>query len=71
MTQEQAKHRFFILNFARLLGLAMVLVGVANIAGKLLPELGPLLGQVLLVMGAIEFFVVPVVLKKMWQNPDA
>jgi hypothetical protein len=68
MTEEQAKKRFFLLNFVRLIGLAMVLFGVANIAGKILPELSPLLGQGLLVMGAIEFFVVPVFIKKMWRN---
>lgn len=69
--EELAKKRFMILNLVRLFALAMVLGGVTNIAGKWLPDLSPTLGYVLLVFGAADFFIAPVLLKRMWRTPDA
>ncbi len=71
MTEDEAKKRFILLNIVRLTGVALVFAGAANIGGKLLPELTPLLGYVLLVAGAVDFFAAPVLLKKLWRTPDA
>ena len=68
MTEEQAKRRFMVLNFVRLSALMMVMAGVANIAGKFLPDLTPTLGMVLLVIGAADFFIAPVLLKNHWRK---
>lgn len=70
MTEEEAKKRFLILNLVRLFALAMVLAGVLNISGRLLPDLAPVLGYVLLVFGAADFFLAPVLLRKMWRGRD-
>jgi hypothetical protein len=70
MTEEQAKKRFMILNLVRFSALAFIFAGAANIGGKLLPELMPMLGYVLLVIGAVDFFLAPVLLKRMWRTPE-
>ena len=69
MNEELAKKRFMILNLVRFSALAFIFAGAANIGGKLLPELMPVLGYVLLVIGAIDFFLAPVLLKRLWRTP--
>ena len=69
--EELARKRFVILNLVRLGSIALVAVAMANIAGKLLPSLSPALGYVLLIFGAIDFFMAPVLLKRIWRTPDA
>jgi hypothetical protein len=70
MSEELAKKRFMILNLVRFSALAFIFAGAANIGGKLLPELMPTLGYVLLVIGAVDFFLAPVLLKRMWRTPE-
>ncbi len=65
-----ARGRFMIINLVRLAAVAIAFVGAANIGGHLLPEYAPLLGQILFVMAAIDFFLAPVVLKRMWRAKD-
>jgi hypothetical protein len=68
--EEQARQRLMLLNVTRLFGLLLVMGGAANIVGKWLPGLSPGLGYVMLVLGAADFFITPVLLKRMWQNDD-
>ena len=68
---ELARKRFMVLNVVRFSAVALILVGMANIAGKLLPEYAPVLGYVLLLVGAVDFFLAPIVLKRGWRTPDA
>ena len=70
MSEELAKKRFMILNLVRFSALAFIFAGAANIGGKLLPELMPVLGYVLLVIGATDFFLAPVLLKRLWRTPE-
>jgi hypothetical protein len=70
MTEDQAKTRFMLLNLTRLGGLAFVMAGAANVTGKFLPDLAPYLGYLFLVMGAVDFFAAPIVLKRMWHKED-
>ncbi len=70
MNEELAKKRFMILNLVRFSALAFIFAGAANIGGKLMPELMPVLGYVLLVIGAVDFFLAPVLLKRMWRTPE-
>lgn len=67
--EELAKKRFMVLNLVRLFAVAIVLGGVTNIAGKWAPDLSPVLGYALLVFGAVDFFLAPVLLKRMWRTP--
>lgn len=70
MTESEAKSRFLILNLVRFSALLFVFAGAANIGGKLMPETSPTLGYVLLIFGAVDFFVAPVLLKRMWRTPE-
>jgi hypothetical protein len=69
--EDLAKKRFMLLNLVRLMGLVLTMGGLANLAGKFLPELAPLFGAFLLVTGAVDFFLVPALLKRAWRTPDA
>lgn len=69
--EELARKRFMTLNLVRFGAIAFVFAGAANVGGKLLPDLSPTLGYVLLVVGALDFFLAPVLLKRGWRNPDA
>jgi hypothetical protein len=70
MSEELAKKRFMILNLVRFSALAFIFAGAANIGGKLLPDLTPTLGYILLVIGAVDFFLAPVMFKRMWRTPE-
>jgi hypothetical protein len=70
MTEEQARRRFMALNLVRLAAIGLVMAGVANVGGKLLPDFAPGLGAVLLVVGMIDFFFAPMMLKRFWQKQD-
>ncbi len=70
MTEEQAKRRFVTLNVVRLAAIGIVMVGIANMGEKLLPGLSPGLGIVLLIIGCVDFFFAPMLLKRMWQKQD-
>ena len=69
--EQLVKNRFTILTVTRFLDLAVVLAGLANVNGQLLPELTPYLGMVLVIVGAFGFFAVPIVLKRSWAKQDA
>ena len=66
--EELARTRFMKLQLIRLGGVAMAMLGAVIISGRLidLPELG----YVLLVLGALEFFLLPNLVAKNWRSPD-
>ncbi len=68
--EKLAKQRFIVLNAIRFSGVALVMLGVANIAGKFLPEFAPMLGTLFMLLGSIEFFFMPILLKKSWNRQD-
>jgi hypothetical protein len=70
MNEDLAKRRFLTMQLLRLFALGLVMLGIANIGGKLLPDLSPYLGYGLLIFGAVDFFLVPILLKRAWQNKD-
>jgi hypothetical protein len=70
MNEDLAKKRFLVMQLTRLAGLALVMLGIANVGGKLLPDLSPYLGYGLLIVGATDFFFVPLMLKRAWQKQD-
>jgi hypothetical protein len=70
MTEDQAKQRFMVLNLVRFVGLIFVIFGVVLMSGKLEIADGPMVGSILLVFGAIEFFIVPVLIKRIWNTPN-
>ena len=67
--EEQARARYNILNLVRFSGVALVFAGIANIAGKLLPDFAPWLGYALFFLGIFEFYPLPILLKRRWTGP--
>lgn len=66
-----AKRRFFLMTIMRFAALVFVMLGMANIAGRFVPEASPLLGYCFLVLGTVHFFLMPIILKKIWAKQDA
>ncbi|MFM8499771.1 MAG: hypothetical protein ACKOAN_07205 [Chakrabartia sp.] len=67
---DVAAQRFALMNLARFASVALVFLGIANIAGKLLPEAKPLLGYALFFLGVGGFYGLPIVLKRRWRTGD-
>jgi hypothetical protein len=69
--EQLAKKRFFLLSAMRFTSLIFVALGVANVGGRLFPEATPYLGYAFLIIAMLDFFMVPVLLKKAWAKQDA
>jgi len=67
-TEALAKQRFMLLNVVRLMGLAMVLVGIAITQGAI--DLPFAVGVVLAIFGLLEFFLMPNIIAKSWRNSE-
>ncbi|WP_341711116.1 hypothetical protein [Erythrobacter sp.] len=65
---ERAARRFWLLQFMRLSGLALVLVGAMILAGTI--EQSKAVGAALFVIGAVDFFVMPIVLARKWKSDE-
>ena len=65
---DPAAARFFALQAIRLSGVVMAVFG-ALILGKVV-DLPQAVGYVLLVLGGLDFFVVPTLLAKKWKSPE-
>jgi hypothetical protein len=68
--EQQAKQRFMVLNILRFSGVALVLLGIAILSGKFGPAVPEIAGTLLVILGAADFFIVPVMLKKAWKKAD-
>jgi hypothetical protein len=66
-----AKKRFFLLSAMRFTSLIFVALGVGNVGGRLFPEASPYLGYGFLIIAMLDFFLIPVILKKAWAKQDA
>ncbi len=70
MNERLAKQRFTQLNLTRLVGVAFVFGGAANVQGGFAEQVSPYLGYVMLIFGVLDFFVAPVLLKRQWRQQD-
>ena len=66
--EQRARQRFMLLQIVRLGGAAMAMIGAVIISGRLIDM--PALGYALLVLGALEFFLLPNLIAKGWRTPD-
>ena len=66
--EKLARQRFMLLQLIRLGGAAMAMIGAVIISGRWIDM--PMLGYALLVIGAVEFFVLPNLIAKGWRTPD-
>lgn len=65
-----ARNRFFVISFVRLGGAVLLMFGLIAANGRLggLPRAA---GIVLVIVGAIEFAILPRLLARRWRSPDA
>lgn len=67
MTEDLAKGRFIALTIVRLLGVALALLGLAIIAGKVgVPRE---VGYIFFVLGLLEAMILPIILTRKWKTP--
>lgn len=65
--RDTAKAKFIAIQALRWSGLALVLIGLLIINGKIaLPEIA---GQVLFVVGLLDALIMPSVLARLWKTP--
>lgn len=66
--RDPAAGRFLMLQIVRLGGVLMVVIGAMMLAGTL--DAPDAVGFALMVMGVVEFFVLPLLLARMWRSGD-
>ena len=65
---DLAKQRFFMLSAIRLVSIAMIVVGLLALSGKIaMPRPA---GAALAVFGLLEFLFLPLFLARQWKTPD-
>lgn len=66
--EELARKRFFMLQMIRLSGAIMAMLGAVIISGRLIDI--PEIGYVLLVIGALDLFLMPNIITRSWRSKD-
>ncbi len=66
-----AKKRFLALNLVRFGGAAIVVVGLLCALDKVDIPGAHLIGVLLIVIGMLDFFVMPILLSRRWRTPGA
>ncbi len=65
---DLAKQRFFLLSAIRLLSIAIIVVGLLSLTGKIaIPRPA---GAAFAIFGLLEFLFLPLFLAKKWRTPD-
>ncbi len=64
--EARARRRYMIMNVARLGGVALLMFGIAITQGVI--DLPFALGVVIGVIGFVDFFVLPLVLARVWKS---
>lgn len=65
---DPAASRYWLLQLARLGGLVLVIIGTMILAGRI--DQPQAVGAALFVLGAVDFFLVPVILARRWKRQD-
>lgn len=65
--EDDARTRFFVIGATRLLGVAMVLVGMLAAAGRI--GIPPAAGYAFIAFGLFDVFGVPLILARKWRTP--
>lgn len=67
MNEDQARKRFIVLQALRIGGVALILMAMLALNGKLaLPRAAAI---AMLVIGIVDFLVIPTALAKRWKSP--
>lgn len=62
------KQRFLAIQLMRAMGAALVILGVLIAGGRI--DLPVLVGYAFMVIGIVDFFVMPRMLARRWRSPD-
>lgn len=68
VSDARARNRWLVIVFARLAGVAMVIVGLLGTQGRI--EMPLLAAYALLAVGLADVFLVPTFLARKWRSPD-
>ena len=68
MDDDKARNRFLAISLLRLAGALLVMFGLVEAAGRL-PDVPPIAGMVMVLVGALAFAVVPLLLARRWRTP--
>jgi hypothetical protein len=68
VSDETARNRWLVIVFARLAGVAMVVLGLLAIQGVV--EMPEWAAYLLLAVGLADVFFVPTFLARRWRSPD-
>ena len=64
---DQARARHLVLSVQRVLGAGLIMLGLLALNGRL--PWGRLAGFVLVIIGLVDFAVLPIVLARRWRTP--
>ena len=66
--EERARNRYFVISLSRLVGVALLVLGMVVLAGRI-DGVPPVAGYVLVVAGLIDIALVPRALARRWRTP--
>ena len=66
-SEDQARTRYMVMQALRIGGVAMVIVGILIVRGKI--EVPTVAGYVLIAVGLLDTFAVPLLLARKWRTP--
>lgn len=66
--RDPAAARFWMIQLHRLAGMVLVVLGAMVVAGRL--DWPTALGPVLMIVGMIDFFLVPLLLSRFWKTRE-
>ena len=67
VSDDVARGRFMAINAVRIAGVAMVLVGILAVQGVF--EFPAIAGYILIGVGLVDIFVMPLVMARKWRSP--
>lgn len=63
-----ARNRFFVIAALRLGGVAMLVIGLMTVSGRI-AAIPPVAGYALVLIGLADFLIVPRLLARRWRSP--
>lgn len=68
MDENQVRNRFLVISVLRVAGALLVMFGLVIAAGRL-PDVPRIVGIVAVLVGALDFALVPLLLARRWRTP--
>ena len=65
--EAQARNRYFVIQFLRIGGVALVLLGILTVRDRI--PVPPIAGYAFILVGLLDVFAVPLILARKWRTP--